>query len=168
MGKREIETPQSPVSVRQRYSGYCSHHGRIDAEELAKPLDVFGVEPALRLREHARDGVARHHPGQEEVEGDRHPEGDGVELEAAQDETHVRSFASDGVDSVAGAGRARRRPRACYSTGSNFVRTSTVVGDRSDSVAYGSSSVGQPVKRTSVYAPHSGPGKSGTAGATSS
>ena len=52
-------------------------------------------------------------------------------------------------------------------TGSSVVRTRTVVRARVESVAYGSSSVGQPVKRAVLAAPHSGPGKSGATGAAS-
>ena len=38
---------------------------------------------------------------------------------------------------------------------------------RTERVAYGLSSVGQPVKRVSLKAPHSGPENSGTSGAAS-
>lgn len=67
----------------------------VEAEEGLERVDGLGVELPLVAAEEGLYRVAGHEPGDEEVDGDRGPRGDGIEREALEEVLHrVASFAA--------------------------------------------------------------------------
>ena len=169
VGKREIETPSLPGEDVLQVVDVLLPDGPVVEAEAASQLASIcsGCMRALGAGEHAGDGVAGHEAREQEVQGDGGPEGDQVEPQAAQDKAHgFPPFGNCGMNcgarraAVLAGSRGRAPPgvrglpglrrRSGYLRGSSVVRTSTVVGARTERVAYGLSSVGQPVKRVSL------------------
>ena len=126
---------------------------RVDPEEDLQRVQRLRAELAVELRHHGQRGVSRHQPRQEEVEGQRYPQREDEETEAAQRVSQgcVRLLWCSGVSArgSAGQGSCRRAPaRGVWVTSApGAAAPARCPGRRTaHGWAYGSPWVGQPLK----------------------